>query len=249
LLRAESALADGTSQALNARAHVSAALGVPLSALDGVKLPAVPSAPLLSTEAIAAARRESLRGRSDILAALAKYQSAHSALELEVAKQIPDFHLGPGYQYDQGPNKWTLAISFELPVFHRNEAPIAEAVARRSEAAAQFTLVQSQAIAAIDAAVAAQTAAAAQLERARQLRDEIKKQSSRVAERLRFGGADQVEVETANLDLATVESTISDAENAAALAAGQLEDALQLPFPHLAALASAHPSELAPSHE
>src|SRR5206468_6717230 len=110
------------------------------------------------------ARRESLHARSDILAALAKYHAAQSALELEIAKQVPDFHLGPGYQYDQGPNKWTLAISFELPVFHRNEAAIAEALARRVEAAAQFTLVQSQAIAAIDAAVAAQTAAAAQLE-------------------------------------------------------------------------------------
>jgi len=249
LLRAESAVADATSQASSARAHVSAALGIPLSALEGVALPAVPTAPLLSPEAIAAARRESLRGRSDIVAALAKYQAAHVALELEVAKQVPDFHLGPGYQYDQGPNKWSLAISFELPVFHRNEAPIAEAVARRAEAAAQFVLVQSQAIAAVDAAVAAQTAAAAQLERARQLRDEVKKQSSHVAERLRLGGADQVEVQTAQLDLATVETTIFDAENAATLAAGQLEDALQLPFPHLATLASAHPSELARTHE
>jgi broad specificity phosphatase PhoE len=29
----------------------------------------------------------------------------------EIAKQYPDIHLGPGYQYDQGVNKWTLGFS------------------------------------------------------------------------------------------------------------------------------------------
>ena len=42
-----------------------------------------------------------------------------------------------------------------------------------------------------------------------------------------------------DLDLLAAESAIADAENATALAAGQLEDALQLPSPHLAALADA----------
>ncbi len=236
LLRAESAAADAASQAAVARAHVAAALGLPAAALENVTLP-VPAAPEpMPAAALAEARRESLRSRADVLAALAKYQSAHAALELEIAKQVPDFHLGPGYQWDQGPNKWTLAISFELPVFHRNEAAIAEAVARRAEAAAQFELVQAQVIAAIDAAVAAQTVATAQLERARQLRAEAERQHALTQQRLAAGGADQVEVQTAQLDLATAETSVLDAENAAATAGGALEDALQLPFPHLATL-------------
>jgi outer membrane protein TolC len=190
----------------------------------------------MSAAALADARRESLRSRADVLAALAKYHSAHAALELEVAKQAPDLHLGPGYQWDQGPNKWTLAISFELPVFHRNEAAIAEATARRAEAAAQFELVQSQVIAAIDAAVAAQTVATAQLDRARALQAEVARQDERTRQRLAAGGADQVEVTTSQLDLANAETAVLDAETAAANAAGALEDALQIPFPHLAAL-------------
>jgi outer membrane protein TolC len=194
---------------------------------------------LLSQQALADARRESLQSRADLLAALAKYLSAQAALELELAKQVPDLHLGPGFLWDQGSNKWTLGISFELPLLHRNEAPIAEATARRAEVAAQFNLVQAQAIAAIDSAVAAQRAAAAQLERAQQLKVEIEKQSTFTQKRLELGSADQVETLTARLDLIAAESSVIDAENAAAIAAGELEDALQLPFPHLATLADA----------
>jgi outer membrane protein TolC len=243
LLRAQAAAADAASQATLARVRVAAALGLPLAALDGVTLPAAPTPPLLSPQAIATARRESLQSRSDILAALAKYLSAQSALELEIAKRVPDFHLGPGYQWDQGSNKWTLGISFELPIFHRNEAPIAEATARRAEAAAQFNLVQAQAIGAIDAAIAARGTAATQLGRVMELRAEIEKQNTLTQQRLELGGADQVEVQTARLDLATADSAVIDAENASAIAAGQLEDALQIPFPHLATLAEATPAK------
>ncbi len=243
LLRAESAGADAASQASVARARVAAALGLPLAALDGVMLPATPTPPALSSETLAAARREALQSRADILTALAKYHSAQSALELEVAKRVPDVHLGPGYQWDQGSNKWTLGISFEIPIFHRNEALIAEATARRAEVAAQFNVVQAQAIAAIDAASAAQVAAATQIVRAQRLRAEIEKQNALVQRRLELGAADQLEVQTARLDVATVETAVVDAENAAASAAGQLEDALQIPFPHLAKLADAAPAQ------
>lgn len=241
LLRAETSGADVTGQLAVARSRVATALGLPLAALRDVVLPPGPSAPTLAANALATARRESLQSRSDVLEALAKYQSAQAALELEVAKRVPDFHLGPGYQWDQGSNKWTLGISFELPVFHRNEAAIAEAIARRAEAAARFDGVQAQALAAIDAAIEAQGVATAQLNRVRELRAEVAKQRASVQHRFELGGADQVEIETAELDASTIDATAADAENAAALASGQLEDALQLPFPHLAALAQSAP--------
>lgn len=241
LLRAETALGDATAQLAVARPRVAAALGLPLTALREITLPTGPTAPALSPSAVSAARRESLQSRSDVLEALARYQSAQAALELEVAKRVPDFHLGPGYQWDQGSNKWTLGISFELPVFHRNEAAIAEAVARRAEAAARFDLVQAQAIGSIEAAWAAQSAAADQLRRVESLRSAVVNQTVSIRRRLELGSADQVEVETAELDFSAINATVADAENAAAVAAGQLEDALQLPFPHLEALAQSAP--------
>lgn len=247
-LKAQSSVADAQGQSLIARARLAAALGLPVAALEGVTLPAPPNSPALAGESLAAARRQALQSRSDILNALAKFHSAQAVLELELAKQTPDFHLGPGYQWDQGANKWTLALGFELPLFHRNDAQIAAAASRRTEAAAQFNLIQAQAIAAIDLAVAAHQAAQIQLEHARGFRAETEQQNARVQKGLELGAANQVEVLTAKLDLAVADNALLDAENAFAAASGQLEDALQVPFPRLAAiLASAGRSAM--SHE
>lgn len=244
-LLAESAAADARGQARLARARVATAAGLPPRALDNVSLPPPPAAPPLTRAALDEARRESLQSRADVLAALARYHAAHAALALEVARATPDLHLGPGYQWDQGANKWTLAFAFELPLFHRNQALIAEANARRAEAAAQFDVVQSQALAAIDLAIAAQDAAALQLDHAQRLRAEVGRQQALLRQRQELGAADQVELQTAALDLATVDVALLEAENAAAIAAGQLEDALQLPFPHLEMIAAAAPKRSA----
>lgn len=239
LLRAEAAAGEAAGLQVTARTRAAAALGLPVAALDGVTLPLPPAVGVLSAEALATARWQSLQSRADVLAALEKIHSAEAALALEAAKQQPDFHLGPGYQWDQGANKWSVALTFELPIFHRNEGPIAEATARRTEAVAQFIAVQAQAVAAIEAAAAAQVVAATQLEHARRVRAEMVKQDALAQQRLSLGAADQVERQTARLDCAVAESALAGAESAAALAAGQLEDTLQIPFPNLAALSDA----------
>lgn len=237
LLRAQAAANEAVSARATSRVRVAIALGMPLTALGDVDLPIPAPPPSMSAEALAAARNESLRSRADVLAALAKYQAAHASLELEVAKDVFDYHLGPGYQYDQGVNKWSLGLSVEIPLHHRNDPPIAEATAKRAEAAAQFSLVQAQALGAIETAAAAQGAASQQLEHARQLRRELQQQRERAQQRVELGAADQLELQLAAVDLATVETTLLDAESAAALAGAQLEEALQIPFPHLTALA------------
>ncbi len=239
LLRSQTALAEAASQSSLVRVKVAAALGVPAAALAGVALPVPPIVLPLSAEALLAAPNEALRTRADVLAALAKYRSAHANVELEIAKRMPDFHLGPGYQWDQGASKWSLALSLELPLFHRNEAPVAEALARRAEASAQFTVVQAQVVAAIEAAAAAQASAEQQVGRIRQLRTELAQQQERVRQRLQLGVVDQLEVQLAGVEVFSADLLLLDAENAAALASGQLEDALQSPFPRLSALADA----------
>lgn len=108
------------------------ALGVPLAALNHFDF-------TLNTDSTAAdeltgktARERALRSRADIAAALANYAAAQSALQLEIARQYPDVHLGTGYQWDQGEGKWQLGLTLEIPVLNRNQGPIAEAEARRS---------------------------------------------------------------------------------------------------------------------
>jgi len=241
LVKAEVAAADAGRQAPLARNRVAEVLGVPLAALEGVKfddLLAAPGPALTPTE-LAAARRQSLQSRADVLGALAHYEASQAALQLEVAKQYPDFHLGPGYQYDLGENKWSLAVALELPLFNRNQGPIGEAEARRRQAAAEFTAAQAKAIAEIDGAAAAQSAAAAQLVHLRQLQAELQKQAALVQARLDAGDADRVELQNVRIDLAGSDATFLDAEAGAALAAGQLEDALQVPFHNLSAVVAA----------
>lgn len=238
-LRAETAETEAGTQRLTARTRVATALGLPVAALAAIKLPVPPASAPLAPAALAAARQQSLQSRSDVLAALAKLRSLESALALETAKQKPDFHLGPGYQWDQGASKWSVALTFELPIFHRNEGPIGEAAARRDEAAAQVVAVQAQVVTAIETAAAAHAAAKRLFEQARRVRGEIEKQNDAVARRLALGAADQVERQAARLDLAVAEAALAEAEAAVALATGQLEDALQIPLPSHAAVAAA----------
>lgn len=242
LLKADAAVSDAHNQSILARVRVAAALGLPTDSLEGFALPPPPVAAPLTPSAFADARRTSLQSRADILAALARYHSTQSALALAAAKQQPDFHLGPGYQWDQGANKWSLALTFELPLFHRNEGPLAEAAARCAEAAAQFTAVQSQALAALDLAAAAQTSATQQRAHAAEFTAESRRQLAAAQRRFDLGSSDRLELQSARLDLAAAEIAALDAALAVAVASGQLEDALQIPFPHLTALADARSS-------
>ena len=238
LIKAEAAAADAERQVPLARYRLAGVLGVPLAALQGITFDDLLAAPplRLAPAELAAARRQSLQSRADVLGALAHYEASQAALQLELARQYPDFHIGPGYQYDLGENKWSLALSLELPLFNHNQGPIAEAEARRRQTAAEFNVAQAKAIAEIDGAMAAQTAAAAQLAQVRRLCDEMQKQAALVQARLAAGDADQVELQGARIDLAASDATLLDAMAGAALASGRLEDALQVPFQNLSAV-------------
>jgi outer membrane protein TolC len=241
LLRVEATVSDADGQAMAARARVAAALGLPLSALEGVTLAAPPAASFTAAT-LAAGRAEALRARPDVMIALAKYQSSHAALQLELARRTPNFQLGPGYQWDQGGNKWTLALGFELPLFSHHDAAISAATARVAASAAEFNATQGQVIAAIDQAATAVQIAQAQLRRARDLQAEARQQATLARQRFEAGAADQLEVQTAQLELTTAATSVVEAEGALSMASGQLEDALRLPLPQIESLVSAQAS-------
>ena len=236
LVRAEAAAAEAQRQAPLARQRIAQVLGVPGAALAGWTLPAPAPAEPLSAGQLAAARRQSLQTRADVLGALARYEASQAALALEVARQNPDLHLGPGYQWDQGENKWSLSLSLELPLFNRHEGPLAAAAAGRREAAAQFIATQARVLVEIDGAAAAQSAAQAQVASLHRLQDEVEQQQARLELRLKAGGADQLEAQSGRLEIAAAGLALAEAQAQAAAAAGRLEDALQVPFANLATL-------------
>src|SRR5205085_10329 len=176
--------------AADARVKIAESLGLPARAIDGVEfafdLNQSPDAALLSADA----RREALLGRADILAALADYAASQSALQLEIAKQYPDLHFNPGYQFDQGENKWQIGFSVELPVLYRNQGGIKEAHAKRDEIAARFTALQAKVISEIDRAVLGRASALEQLKQLEELTRAQQQQFERVEVAFKAGAAD-----------------------------------------------------------
>ena len=137
-----------------------------------------------------------LRSRADILGALADYAAAEADLRLEIAKQYPDLHLGPGYAWNNGnagDNQWSLGLTLELPILDQNQGPIAEAEARRKLAAAKFVELQSQVIGEIDRAVAGFRVAREQLQTGNELLAAEQQQQKSAQAQLKAGAADQLD--------------------------------------------------------
>ncbi len=226
-------LAEAERQQKDAQSNLARALGVPLHALTGVPLNfALDPAPALD---VAQSRRLALQHRADIAAGLAEYAASEADLQTEIAKQYPDIHLGPAYEWDQGESKWSLGLGLELPL-NRNRGGIAQAEARRDESAARFRALETGVIAQIDQVNATHRLTRDQLARARTLHEALANDIARQDLRLRAGDIDQLEYQTSKLEAAVSAVAVLDIETRAAQAAGELEDALQQPLAAIDAL-------------
>src|SRR6185503_11294748 len=101
-------LAESRRLTSDSKARIAEGIGLPLAALEKVRINfegAVVDVGRLSSQEL---RHAALTSRSDLMASLAEYAASQSALQLEIAKQYPDIHIGTGYQWDQGESKWAL---------------------------------------------------------------------------------------------------------------------------------------------
>ncbi|MGA2661903.1 MAG: TolC family protein [Verrucomicrobiota bacterium] len=224
------ALRDAEWQSAEARVALAGAIGVPVGALESIRLSLEDLGRLPEVAALADARRQALLTRPDILGALAEYAASQSALQLEIAKQFPDVHLGPGYQYNQGDNQWLLAITVTLPVFNQNQGPIAEAKAKRAEAAARFDALQAGVLSEIDRAVAGYRAALKKRADADALLARLKKQEQRSSAMFDAGEISKGELAALRLQLSASALARLEALVKSQQALVQLEDALQGPL-------------------
>jgi len=230
-------LSDAESARAAARSNLAQALGLDEAALAGRKFefefPAVGLEELTAPQA----RAMALRSRADILAALADYAVAEDDLQLEVARQYPDLHLGPGYAWNNGnagDNQWSLGLTLELPLLDQNQGPIAEAQARRKLAAAKFLELQSQIIGQIDLALDQIKAAREQLKNGNDLLASQRQQEASLKAQVTAGAADPLDLLAAQLATGSARLTTLDNEAKWQLAVGALEDALQRPTDSLA---------------
>jgi outer membrane protein, heavy metal efflux system len=176
------------------------------------------------------ARRTALLNRADILSSLSEYAASETALRLEIAKQYPDFHLNPGYEFDQGDNKWQIGFQLTLPIFSNNNGAIEEADAKRSTAAARFNALQTKLLSDIESAVVALQTSQMNLTNSGTIFENSKRQSDLVLKQYEAGEISrQVEIlariETLTAALARIDSQVKTQESL-----GALEQALQTPL-------------------
>jgi cobalt-zinc-cadmium efflux system outer membrane protein len=221
---------DATSQSTQARVQLAGALGLPLRALDGVQFSFAGLDQFPQNLTAPEVRRGAILNRADVRGALADYAASQSALQLEIAKQYPDLHLGPGYELDQTDNKWSLGVSLDLPILNHNQGPVAEAMANRAAAAAHFLTVQTTAITEIDSALAGYDAALKKSATVKMLLDDMRKQLDSVHAQAQAGEAEPLTLANAEVEYATGAQSQLDALVKAQEALGQLEDAVQSPL-------------------
>ncbi|MBI3875661.1 MAG: TolC family protein [Verrucomicrobia bacterium] len=213
--------------------RLAAAIGVPPRAEDYVFGNPIhaPRWPELTNVLSTAVKQAALQNRADLRAALAEYAATQAALQLEIAKQYPDIHLGSGYQWDQGDNKWTiLKLSLDLPLFNRNQGAIAEARARREEAAARFIELQAQAIADIGRTMTTFQIAYGRSKTTTAAYEALKQQGKFLEAQMKAGAADAVDLAQLRIEQASTAMILAEVNYRAEVVIGQLEDALQLPL-------------------
>lgn len=223
------ALRDAERREAEARVQLADAIGIPVAALDGIEFSFEGFDELPTGLDTAQARQQALLNRSDILSALAEYAASQSMLQLEIARQYPDIHLGPGYEYDQGDDKWSLGLAVTLPA-NRNRGGIAEARARREEAAARFNALQASVLGQIDLAAAAYRAASQKQADASAMLADLTRQEGVAQAMLEAGAISGSDLAALRLQLSVSALARFDALLQAQQAAGQLEDAVQSPL-------------------
>ena len=237
---AQNTLALGDSERLlsDARIRLAGALGLSSKALDRIEI----SPPSLTEFAALPAdelRAQALLQRPDTLAALAEYAASQSALQLAIANQYPDVHLGPGYTWDQGVKKWSLGLSLMLPVMNQNQGPIAEAKAKRDQAAAVFNATQARAIGEIETALGGYRASRDKLVAVEGLAVAQNDQLRKAEALFKAGETDRGALLGASLELSQIALARVDALAKAQQAWGALEDAAQSPLTEPGLLANA----------
>ncbi len=224
---------DSNRQIAEARVQLATAVGIPVSALAETKLAfSVFESPQQNAILNASNnfRRQAILGRSDLQILLAEYDAADAAYRLELAKKFPNITLGPGYTFDQGDNLFSLGLTAELPIFNRNEGPIAEADAKRFEVGSRFSALQAQIIGEIDLAAASYAASSKSLATADALHATERERQRKTERAFKAGEIDRQTFITSEIEYAAIDAARADALAQNRLSIGLLEDALRRPL-------------------
>ena len=227
------AINSAEGQVGEAKAALAASVGVPVAGLQGFdfKWPDLDSPPSAESLSPAEIQRDAVLNRLDVRRSLAQYAAAEADLQLEISKQYPDLQIGPGYTYEERNSFFVIGFSTTLPLFNRNQGPIAEAEARRKEAGASFLEKQAQVIAGGERTLALYTAALKELAEADQFLRKLQDTQLRMTQQaVRLGEEDRLSLNGVQIQSSVLARARLDALARAQSALGELEDAVQRPL-------------------
>jgi outer membrane protein, heavy metal efflux system len=233
LSKTQVATRTAEGQVADAKAVLAAAIGIPLAGLEGgadlswPEMDAPPATDSLSAEQV---QHDAVLNRLDVRRSLAQYAAAEGAVHSEVVKQYPNFNIGPGYTYEERHSFFTLGFSTSLPIFNRNQGPIAEAEGRRKEAAAAFLQTQAQVIARSERAFGVYSAALKEVAEAQSLYQLEETQRQVVQQTIGAGADNRLSLDGVQIQLSILARARLDALARAQRALGDLEDAVQRPL-------------------
>ena len=175
-------------------------------------------------------RQLALLNRIDLRRMLAQYAAADEALKLEIARQNPDINLGGGYSWEVGENIFQLLPIITLPLMNQNQGPIAEARAKRTQVAAEFTALQQNIIAQANGALVRYHGALDAFAQASSSTAFSERRLAAIQRAAELGDIDALALATTRLETIVAEqSTVNELANAQA-ALGALEDTVQRPL-------------------
>ena len=231
LTQAQTELISAQGALQDASARLANVMGIPLSALQSVQLNFDEFVHIGAVFPSSEARRMAIFNRADLQSSLAEYEATQAALQLEIAKQYPDIHIGLGYTYDVGTNKFGLGITgITLPVFDQNQGGIAQAEAKRTEAAARTTALQDTIINDLDHASAYYQTSLNALTLSSQRLAVARKLLESQAASFRIGAIDRLALTQFKADFELSQISHLNGVLAVQQAAGALEDAMQRPL-------------------
>lgn len=143
------------SELANIRGELSQMIGVHaehFSLLPPEMLPVLPAAP----PSLGELRKILLNNSPELARLRARYELAERALHLELAKQYPDFKIGPTQENERGERKTTIGLNLgiDIPIFDHNQQGITSAKQKREEIRTKYEAAANRALATLDRAYA-----------------------------------------------------------------------------------------------
>lgn len=232
LSKTTAGIRSGELQVADAKSALAVAIGVPTAAIDGAEVawPEMDTLPPTNSLSLDQIRRDAVLNRLNIRRALAQYAAAEADLHSELAKQYPGFNLGPGYTYEERHSFFTVGFSTSLPIFNRNEGPIAEAEGRRKQAAAAFLQTQAQVIENSERALAVYEAAVRAFRETESSYQLQKSQLQIVEQNISAGAENRLSLDAVEIQVSALAQARLNALARTQAAFGDLEDSVQRPL-------------------